>query len=276
MAKEQVDRAEPPPPSVGNDSNNSQGFPEILGCLAFWIERGVADFLVLWLHWFPPNVWGRILFIAVSNLILSNSISLPHLILLLTSTALTRNLSVSNTTITHENERIIAVLLTEKKKYEQEKAKLDFSLINESKEEVGAKDGRNKRNEENTGQEKASSKGSKEEVKAKDQRNNKVDEESTRQEKAKLDFSPKRSKEEVKAKDKGNNEIDDKNTGQKKAEPEAKDGRNNLDEETSEKFQSSEAKRLARIKKKKKEWTNFKKASINSMNGRKREKPADA
>ncbi|KAG5547640.1 hypothetical protein RHGRI_013362 [Rhododendron griersonianum] len=93
-------------------------------------------------------------------------------------------------------------------------------------------------NEENTGQEKASSKDSKEEAKAKDKGNNKIDEENTGQEKAKLDFSLNESKEEVKAKD-GRNKMDEENTGQEEAslkeskeEVKPKDeGNNEIDEE---------------------------------------------
>ncbi|KAI8554008.1 hypothetical protein RHMOL_Rhmol05G0063600 [Rhododendron molle] len=126
---------------------------------------------------------------------------------------------------------------TDKKKIEEEKAKLDFSL-NESKEEVKAKDGRNKMDVENTGQEKASSKDSKEEAKAKGEGNNKIDEENTRREKAKLDFSFNEPKEEVKEKDR-RNEMDEEITRQEKAsskeskeEEKPKDGGNNeIDEE---------------------------------------------
>ncbi|KAG5547641.1 hypothetical protein RHGRI_013363 [Rhododendron griersonianum] len=173
MAEEQVLRSEPPPPpSKANDNKSSggRGGEPPFEKFVFWMER-VAAYLVI-SCWVPSNPW-HFLFPAIALLTISNFLYCIYYI---------------------ERDKNG----TDKEKIEQEKAKLDFSL-NESTEEVKAKDGRNKMDEENTGQEKA---------------------------------SLKESKEEVKPKDEGNDKTDEENNGQKEAEPEAKDERNNIDEET--------------------------------------------
>ncbi|KAI8554026.1 hypothetical protein RHMOL_Rhmol05G0065300 [Rhododendron molle] len=209
MAKEQVDRAEPPPPpppSVGNDNNKSQGFAENLGYRAFWIERGVAAFLVLRLYWFPPKVWGGILSAAVSLLILSNSLYLISLFSSLLQMAANRydgnatEVAVIGavTLVIATCVAIIETLTT---------GSLDagvISVIIIGVAVLGAalEDERKKQiDKENTGQQEAkldfSSKESKEEVQEKNEMNDKIDEELTGQQKAKLDASLKESKEEV-------------------------------------------------------------------------------
>ncbi|KAI8554030.1 hypothetical protein RHMOL_Rhmol05G0065600 [Rhododendron molle] len=180
MAKEQVDRVEPPPPpSVGNDSNKFGGFAENLVCLAFWIERGAAASIVLSFYWFPPNVWGSIFFIFVSLLILSNSL---YLIALLSS----------------------LLQIWEPCRWRDFNDTYPIAVAVFGATLLQAEDGRNNKiDKENTGQQEAklnfSSKESKEEVQAKDEMNYKIDEEFTGQQKAKHEASLKESKGELRS-----------------------------------------------------------------------------
>ncbi|XP_058216323.1 uncharacterized protein LOC131327270 [Rhododendron vialii] len=226
MAKEQVDRVEsPPPPSVGNDSNKSQGLTENLVCLAFWIERGAAAFLVLSFYRFPPNVWGSILFIAVSLLILSNSLYLIALFSSLLQMANDRiDANASEVAVIGSATLVIAigVAIIETLRFGS-LAGGAISVMPIGAAVLGAA------------------------LQAKDERNNKIDKENTEQQEAKLDLSSKESKEEVQAKEERNDIIDEEFTGQQKAKLEVslKESKEELRRRrscTSEEFQSLEAK----------------------------------
>ncbi|KAF7115920.1 hypothetical protein RHSIM_RhsimUnG0045300 [Rhododendron simsii] len=225
MAKEQVDSAEPPPPSVGNDSNESRGFAQNLECVAFWIERVAAAFLVVSFYWFPPNVWGSILFIAVGILIHSNSLYLISLFSSLLQMANDRiDANASEVAVIGAATLVVAtgVAIIETLRFGS-LAGGAISVIPIVAVVLGAA------------------------LQAKDDRNNKIDKENTGQHEAKLDLSSKESKEEVQAKDERNDIIDEEFTGQQKAKLEVslKESMEELRRRsccTSEEFQNLEAK----------------------------------
>ncbi|KAF7143513.1 hypothetical protein RHSIM_Rhsim05G0055400 [Rhododendron simsii] len=195
MATEQVDRAEPPPPSLGNDSDKSQGFAENLEYLAFWIERGAAAFLVLWSYWFPPNDWGRILFTAVSYLIISNSLYLVSLFSSLLPMAANRyDGNATEVAVTGAVTLVIATCVTIIETLRSRSLIVGLvSGIYIGVAVLGAA------------------------VEAEDEMNDKIDEEFTGQQEVKLEFSSKESKEEVQAKDEMKDKINEELTGQQKA-----------------------------------------------------------